>query len=132
MSRRSIFAPALIAFCVLVALEGCEADPADRPPDPEDAPAPAFRADTLVRADSVPLWIQDIREGISPLAGRVGADPEGARQRAVELYVTRQERIEQTVGAGTGAAVTSGPLLLLAPFSALQAVASSAAEARKR
>ena len=30
------------------------------------------------------------------------ADPDGARQRAVELYVTRQERIEQAAGPGTG------------------------------
>lgn len=51
--------------------------------------------------DDVRGWIGDIRTGIAPLPGRVGEDPEGARQRAVELYVTRQERIEQTVGPGT-------------------------------
>lgn len=90
-----------LTLCLFL-LGGCGADPADRPDDPADAPAPAFRADTLVPADSVPLWIREIREGIAPLAGQVGPDPEGARQRAVELYVTRQERIEQTVGRGAG------------------------------
>lgn len=51
--------------------------------------------------DDVAGLIGDIRTGIAPLPGRVGDDPEGARQRAVELYITRQERIEQAVGPGT-------------------------------
>jgi hypothetical protein len=53
-------------------------------------------------ADSVIAWAREIREGVAPLAGRVATDPEGARQRAVELYITRQERIEQTLGPGSG------------------------------
>lgn len=53
-------------------------------------------------ADSVVAWATEIRAGIHPLPGRVAADPDGARQRAVELYVTRQERIEQAAGPGTG------------------------------
>ena len=59
------------------------------------APSPA-------PADSVIAWATQIREGIRPLPARVATDPEGARQRAVELYVTRQERIEQAAGPGTG------------------------------
>lgn len=53
-------------------------------------------------ADSVIGWAEEIREGISLLAGQVGSDPDGARQRAVQLYVSRQERIEQAAGPGTG------------------------------
>ena len=53
-------------------------------------------------ADSVIAWTAQIREGIRPLPVLVATDPEGARQRAVELYVTRQERIEQAAGPGTG------------------------------
>jgi hypothetical protein len=50
----------------------------------------------------VVAWAEEIRAGISGLPARVADDPDGARQRAVELYVTRQERIEQTSGPGTG------------------------------
>lgn len=53
-------------------------------------------------ADSVIAWAEEIREGIGPLPAQVGSDPDAARQRAVELYVTRQERIEQAAGPGTG------------------------------
>lgn len=67
-------------------------DSAAAPETPRTAPAPA---------DSVIAWATEIREGIRPLAGQVGTDPDGARQRAVELYVTRQERIEQAAGPGT-------------------------------
>jgi hypothetical protein len=57
---------------------------------------------SLAPADSVIAWANAIREGIGSLPAQVGADPDGARQRAVELYVTRQERIEQAAGPGTG------------------------------
>lgn len=71
-----------------------------------DSAAPAVEAPAAIistaPADSVIAWATEIREGIRPLPARVGTDPEGARQRAVELYVTRQERIEQAAGPGTG------------------------------
>ena len=54
-------------------------------------------------ADSVVAWATEIQAGIADLPTRVTDDPDGARQRAVELYVTRQERIEQASGPGTGA-----------------------------
>ncbi|HJU87147.1 MAG TPA: hypothetical protein VJ788_07260 [Gemmatimonadota bacterium] len=68
----------------------------------DSAAAPEAAATAPAPADSVIAWVNEIRDGIRPLPGRVGADPEGARQRAVELYVTRQERIEQAAGPGTG------------------------------
>lgn len=67
------------------------------------SPAVSAPAPTRAPADSVIAWAQEIREGIGPLAGQVGSDPDAARKRAVELYVTRQERIEQAAGPGTGA-----------------------------
>ncbi|HET7693519.1 MAG TPA: hypothetical protein VFM44_10575 [Gemmatimonadota bacterium] len=76
--------------------------PADSLPD---TPAEAVDAGYPAPADSVVAWATEIREGIRPLPTRVAGDPDGARQRAVELYVTRQERIEQAVGPGTGAPV---------------------------
>jgi len=69
------------------------------PATPAGAPAPGSPAP----ADSVIAWATEIREGVRPLPARVDGDPDGARQRAVELYVTRQERIEQAAGPGTGA-----------------------------
>jgi hypothetical protein len=73
--------------------------------DVSEADAPGEGASPAVSApaDSVIAWAQEIREGIGPLAGQVGSDPDAARKRAVELYVTRQERIEQAAGPGTGA-----------------------------
>jgi len=61
-------------------------------------------APTAAPVDSVLVWAGDIRDGIAPLPGQVEADPTTTRQRAVELYVSRQERIEQTVGPGMGSA----------------------------
>lgn len=55
-------------------------------------------------SDSVVAWAEEIRAGIAGLPRQVADDPDGARQRAVELYVTRQERIEQASGPGTGSA----------------------------
>ncbi|HJR54910.1 MAG TPA: hypothetical protein VJ982_14515 [Gemmatimonadota bacterium] len=72
---------------------GDSAAPGAEAPNPPVTPAPA---------DSVIAWATAIREGTRDLPARVGTDPEGARQRAVELYVTRQERIEQAAGPGTG------------------------------
>ena len=73
---------------------------ADAPGEAASAISP--RAPTRASADSVIAWAQEIREGIGPLARQVGSDPDAARQGAVELYVTRQERIEQAAGPGTG------------------------------
>ena len=53
--------------------------------------------------DSVIAWAAQIREGIRSLPALVATDPEGARRSAVELNVTRHERIEQAAGPGTGA-----------------------------
>ena len=86
MPRRPSFP---FPILLLAALGACDREP----PEPDPAAQPV---------DSVIAWGEDIRSGIAPLAARVGGDPEGARQRAVELYITRQERIEQTVGPGTG------------------------------
>ena len=72
---------------------GDSAAAAAKAPDRPVSPAPA---------DSVIAWATEIREGTRGLPAQVGSDPEGARQRAVELYVTRQERIEQAAGPGTG------------------------------
>jgi len=92
------FVTALLAACL--ACSGGSAEPsADPAATPVPAPAPTA---TPAPVDSVIGWVGDIREGIEPLARQVGSDPIAARQWAVELYVTRQERIEQTVGPGTG------------------------------
>ncbi len=94
--------PALLLFAV-----ACGGGPdrgaaaGEAPGDSSAAAAPATGA-AHAPADSVIAWANEIREGIRPLAARVDADPDGARQRAVELYVTRQERIEQAAGPGTG------------------------------
>lgn len=83
------------------------ADPAPPPAGEEAPPIPADTAPVVTAPaplDSVLVWAADIRAGIAALPARVEADPLAARQRAVELYVTRQERIEQTVGPGTGSA----------------------------
>lgn len=81
------------------------AEPAPPPAGEEAPPIPADTASVVTAPtllDSVPVWAGDIRAGIAPLPAQFEADPLAARQRAVELYVTRQERIEQTVGPGTG------------------------------
>lgn len=77
------------------------ADAADQLPAADSVAASAAAA-APAPADSVIAWATEIREGVRPLAERVVEDPVGARQRAVELYVTRQERIEQAAGPGTG------------------------------
>jgi hypothetical protein len=85
----------LFVSAIACGSEPAEDDPADLPADPSAPAEPAS-------ADSVVAWAEEIRAGIAALPGRVADDPDGARQRAVELYVTRQERIEQTSGPGTG------------------------------
>ena len=95
--------PRSLAILVCLALGACGQGPPDSGADVGTegagvgAPPGAGAA-----VDSVTVWIEDIRAGIAPLPAQVASDPEGARQRAVELYVTRQERIEQAVGPGTG------------------------------
>jgi hypothetical protein len=82
--------------------QGADTDEPSAPGDSATAPDASGAAPVPAPADSVIAWATEIRDGIRPLAGQVGGDPEGARQRAVELYVTRQERIEQAAGPGTG------------------------------
>ncbi len=84
--------------------DGSEADAAG---DTSAAPAISTPVEQ-VPPDSVIAWAEEIREGISLLAAQVGSDPDAARQRAVELYVTRQERIEQAAGPGTGSPAELG------------------------
>lgn len=97
-----IVIPALLAAAL-----ACGSEPAPAPAGEEAPPIPADTAPvarSAVPSDSVVAWADDIRAGIAPLPVQVGTDPAAARQRAVELYVTRQERIEQAVGPGTGSA----------------------------
>jgi hypothetical protein len=82
-------------------------EPSSRPAGEEAPPLPPDTvgvAETGAAGDSVLAWAADIRVGIAPLAVQVETDPDAARKRAIELYVTRQERIEQTIGPGTGSA----------------------------
>ena len=103
MSRSSLLSTALLPL--VVSGFACGEPSPPPPPSEEVPPAPA---DTIPVAaaggDSVIAWANDIRAGIAQLPGQVRIDPVAARQRAVELYVTRQERIEQTVGPGSGVA----------------------------
>lgn len=103
--RLSIWTFPLLAAAVACGV-GSEPSTGDGPGGEEaagDTAAPAISAPAeRAPADSVIAWAEEIREGIAPLAGQVGSDPDGARQQAVELYVTRQERIEQAAGPGTG------------------------------
>jgi hypothetical protein len=99
----------LTAACGVLLAVACGRGPdpateAEEPASAESATAleASGEAPDPAPADSVIAWATEIRDGIRPLAGQVGVDPEGARQRAVELYVTRQERIEQAAGPGTG------------------------------
>lgn len=103
MSRSPVLSLALFPLAATAFACG---EPAPSPPHEEVPPAPAdtIRVAAAAPGDSVIAWANDIRTGIAPLPGQVEIDPVAARQRAVELYVTRQERIEQTVGPGTEAA----------------------------
>ena len=102
--RTAIFS--ILTMPLLVSAIACASEPAEnetaerREPSVTDSvPSPAVDAP----ADSVVAWAAEIQAGIADLPTRVTDDPDGARQRAVELYVTRQERIEQASGPGTGA-----------------------------
>lgn len=97
-SRSSLFAIPFLAGALACGEERSSASsvPDDASTD-VDHPAAAG-------TDSVITWADEIRQGIEPLAGQVGSDPAGAQDRAVELYITRQERIERAVGPGTGSA----------------------------
>jgi hypothetical protein len=100
-SLRSILTIPLFVSAIACASEPAENETAERPERSvsTSAPSPAAPAS----ADSVVAWAAEIQAGIADLPTRVTDDPDGARQRAVELYVTRQERIEQASGPGTGA-----------------------------
>ena len=97
-SRSSLFAIPLLAAALACGGERSSASSVDDGASAKgDHPATAG-------TDSVIAWAEEIRQGIEPLAGQIGSDPAAARDRAVELYVTRQERIERAVGPGTGSA----------------------------
>lgn len=100
-SLRSILTVSLFVSALACASEPAESGTTERPEGsgPASAASPAAGAS----ADSVVAWAAEIRTGIADLPTRVTGDPDGARQRAVELYVTRQERIEQASGPGTAA-----------------------------
>jgi hypothetical protein len=100
-SLRSILTMPLFVFAIACTSEPAESETAERPERSVSASAPSPAA--AASADSVVAWAAEIRVGIADLPTRVTDDPDGARQRAVELYVTRQERIEQASGPGTGA-----------------------------
>lgn len=100
---RPLLSPIALAVSLLVTVAACDR-PSAEPAGEEAPPAPVDTLQVAGAADSVMAWAADIRAGIAALPARVEADPLAARQRAVELYVTRQERIEQTVGPGTGSA----------------------------
>lgn len=104
MSRSSLLSTALLPL--VVSGFACGEPSPPPPPSEEVPPAPAETIPVAAAAsgDSVIAWADDIRAGIAQLPGQVRIDPVAARQRAVELYVTRQERIEQTVGPGSGVA----------------------------
>ena len=95
----------MLTIPLFVSALACASEPAES----ETAAAPerdSLTASSPAAADSpdsVVAWAADIQAGIAGLPTRVIHDPDGARQRAVELYVTRQERIEQASGPGTGA-----------------------------
>lgn len=92
----------LFVSAIACASEPAESGTAERPERSGSAAAPS-PAPAAASADSVVAWAAEIQAGIADLPTRVTDDPDGARQRAVELYVTRQERIEQASGPGTGA-----------------------------
>ena len=108
--------PPILTLLAFVTATGCQspdspAAGADAANDPTtsgsqasgDAPeSPASPA--TASPDSVVAWAVEIRAGIATLPRQVADEPDEARQRAVELYVTRQERIEQASGPGTGSA----------------------------
>lgn len=97
---RSILTMSLFVSAIACASEPAESETAERSERSVSASAPSPAA---ASTDSVVAWAAEIRAGIADLPTRVTDDPDGARQRAVELYVTRQERIEQASGPGTGA-----------------------------
>ncbi|HET6362840.1 MAG TPA: hypothetical protein VFH11_12410 [Gemmatimonadota bacterium] len=106
MPRLLRFLPILVVAAACGGGPGQSADADEAAPPADSTPGAAAEAPGTARpapADSVIAWATEIREGIRPLPARVDGDPDGARQRAVELYVTRQERIEQAAGPGTGA-----------------------------
>lgn len=92
-----VFTVAALFACGTEAPDGEEAGPpadttgASEPPTAEAVESSPSEAD-------LPDLVNDIREGIAPLAGTVEQAPDTARQRAVRLYVTRQEVIEARWG----------------------------------
>jgi len=100
-SLSSILTVPLFVSVIACASEPAESGTAER--SEHSGPASAASPAPGASADSVVAWAAEIRTGIADLPTRVTGDPDGARQRAVELYVTRQERIEQASGPGTGA-----------------------------
>jgi hypothetical protein len=96
----------ILTIPLFVSAMACASEPAESETGEQlersiSAAAPSSAA--AASADSVVAWAEEIQAGIAALPAGVTDDPDGARQRAVELYVTRQERIEQASGPGTGA-----------------------------
>lgn len=99
MIRRGPFA--LLALTLLFACgrgegelrEGAETGDA-APPETVVATPETVRA----APDDVYSLVADIRAGIEPLPARADTAPAVARERAVQLYVTRQEEIERRWG----------------------------------
>lgn len=98
--RAAFVTLALVAFaCGPDAPEGTEPEGGHAVPVAGTGPAAGVSATAGVPTKLASL-VADIRAGIAPLATEVGDAPEQARQRAVELYVTRQEEIERQWGEG--------------------------------
>ncbi|HET9986766.1 MAG TPA: hypothetical protein VFQ38_24530 [Longimicrobiales bacterium] len=99
------------AAALLVA--GCQSDGAAK----AEAEPPAAAARASVPGGLIPGtpagglqdWITDVRRGLAAAAERSASDPAGAQRQALELYLTRQEYIEQYYG--TGGRLNAGPAL---------------------
>lgn len=70
----------------------------------------AAAGDTAAVPADLPGLVGQIRSGIAPLAARVGNDPDGTRQRAVDLYITRQEELERRYGPRSDPGATASAL----------------------
>ena len=64
----------------------------------EVAPDTALTSVVAAEPGTLEPWVAEIRAGIRELPARVTLDPADARRRAIDLYETRQEAIEQRWG----------------------------------
>lgn len=99
----SIISVALAGAAALLAV-GCRGDGAARAE--AEPPPPAARASMpagLIAGTppgGLEDWIADVRRGLTAAAERWADDPAGAQRQALDLYLTRQEYIEQYYGTG--------------------------------